>query len=78
MRRHDRFGFARVQDVRPRQAGGRTRDDERTVPGSPVSTDHPTTRHVPGYFSLMTVFNATENRKRGLKSVAKAIIASER
>jgi TIR domain len=36
------------------------------------------TKHVPGYFSLMTVFNATENRKRGLKSVAKAIIASER
>jgi hypothetical protein len=35
------------------------------------------TKHVPGYFSLMTVFDATENRKRGLKSVARAIIASE-
>ena len=36
------------------------------------------TKHVPGYFSLIPVFDATENRKRGLKSVAKAIIASER
>ncbi len=36
------------------------------------------TKQVPGYFSLMPVFDATENRKRGLKSVAKAIIASER
>jgi hypothetical protein len=26
------------------------------------------TLHVPGYFSLITVFDATENRKRGLKS----------
>ena len=36
------------------------------------------TEQVPGYFSLVHVFDATKNRKRGLKSVAKAIIASER
>jgi hypothetical protein len=36
------------------------------------------TRQVPGYLSLVHVLDATKNRKRGLKSVAKAIIASER
>jgi hypothetical protein len=35
------------------------------------------TKHVPGCFSLTHVFDATENRKRGLKGVAKAIIASD-
>jgi TIR domain len=36
------------------------------------------TKRVPGYFSLVPVFDATRNRTRGLKSVAKAIIASAR
>ena len=36
------------------------------------------TKRVPGYFLLVHVFDATKNRTRGLKSVAKAIIASAR
>jgi hypothetical protein len=36
------------------------------------------TKRVPGYFSLVHVFDITRNRTRGLKSVAKAIVASAR